>query len=33
MEIAGKVQVQILHGNDLRIAAACRAALDTEAGT
>ena len=33
MEIAGEVQVDILHRNDLRIASARRAALDAEHGT
>ena len=33
VEIARKVQVDILHGNDLRVAAACRAALHAEHGT
>ena len=30
VEIAGQVQVQLLHGNDLGVAAACCAALDAE---
>jgi hypothetical protein len=30
VNVAGQVQVEILHRDDLRIAAACRAALDAE---
>ena len=30
VEVAGQVQVQLLHGNDLGVAAACCAALDAE---
>ena len=30
VHIAGKVQVDVLHRHDLRVAAACRAALDAE---
>ena len=30
MEVAGEVEVDVLHGDDLGIAAACRAALDAE---
>ncbi len=32
MEVAGEVEVDVLHRHDLRIAAAGRAALDAEAG-
>ena len=32
MEIPGEVEVDVLHGHDLRVAAAGRAALDAEAG-
>ena len=30
MDVAGQVQVEIFHRDDLRISAACRAALDAE---
>ena len=33
MEIPGEMQVQILHRHNLRITAACRSALDPEAGS
>ena len=33
MEIASEMQVEFLHGKDLGIAAACRSALDAEAGS
>ena len=33
VEVSGKVEIEILHGDSLRIAAACGAALNSEAGT
>lgn len=33
VEIAGKVQVDVFHGDDLGVAAACSAAFDAEAGS
>ena len=33
VEVTREMKVDILHGNDLRVAAACRTALDTENGT
>src|SRR5208282_6164662 len=33
VQIAGEVQIDLLHWHDLRVAAAGRAALDAEAGT
>ena len=32
VEVAGEVEVDVLHGHDLGVAAAGRAALDAEAG-
>ncbi len=33
VEVAREMQVDILHGHDLRVSAACRASLNAEHGT